>query len=82
MKFLGILTPEEAEREWGIPRSGELVITPQLSSKSKASQQNKNQPSENGQKMPGNSPQSEESNLATNEELTQDKDTPQEESNE
>jgi hypothetical protein len=82
MKFEGILTPEEAEKEWGIPRSGELVITPQLSSKSKASQQSKNQPSENGQKMPENSPQSEESNLATSKDETQDEDTPQEESNE
>jgi hypothetical protein len=72
MKFEGMLTPEEAEREWGIPRSGELVITPQLSSKSKASQQSKNQPSGNGQKMQENSPQSEESNSAINKEQTQD----------
>jgi hypothetical protein len=74
MKFGKVLTPEEALKEWGVPLEGELVITPQSSSKSKTSRQSKNQPSENGQKRQENLPQSEESNLATNEEPPRDDD--------
>jgi hypothetical protein len=76
MKFGKILTPEEAEREWGIPQSGELVITPMSSSSSKASQSSKSQPSGNGQKTQENSPQSERSMLKVNDEM-EDEDTPQ-----
>ena len=52
MKFLGILTPEEAERDWGIPRNGDLVITIGLSSKSKKTPGGKNLPSRNGGETP------------------------------
>lgn len=52
MPYLGTLTPEEAERDWGISRNGDLVITSGLSSRSKTSPASKNPPSQNGSETP------------------------------
>jgi hypothetical protein len=65
MKFLGVLTPEEAERDWGISRNGDLVITSGLSAKSKTSPSGKSNPSATGSKTPESKAPSEASNPAS-----------------
>ncbi len=65
MKFLGVLTPEEAERDWGISRNGDLVITSGLSAKSKTSPTGKNLPSQNGSETPESESPSGTSSLPT-----------------
>lgn len=65
MTFLGVLTPEEAERDWGISRNGDLVITSGLSRKSKTSPSSKSNPSASGSEKPEILAASEASNSAS-----------------
>lgn len=65
MPYLGTLTPEEAERDWGISRNGDLVITSGLSSKSKKSPGGKNPPSAGGSEKPESLAESAGSNSAS-----------------
>lgn len=65
MGYLGMLTPEQAELEWGIRRSGELVITPISDSKSVPSSVRRSKPSSDGKQTSEPRQASAESSLRT-----------------